>query len=241
MPRLPRIDVVGVPQHIVVRGVDRQPCFFADADRRLYIQIVADAARRSNVAIHAFVLMTNHVHLLSTGRVPGALSAMMHRVGLRYVRRVNTRYGRTGTLFEGRFRASLVQSERHLLACMRYIELNPVRARMVDRPEDYPWSSFRRNAGIACADWLSPHEEYLHLGTSADARAKAWRDLVTTGSSDAELSNIRNHVNRNCALGDSRFQKSIAELLGRRVHIVPRGRHALEMPKHRRRRIVTNG
>ena len=224
MSRLPRIDVVGVPQHIVVRGVDRQPCFFRDADRALYLGIVANAAARYSVAVHAFVLMTNHVHLLASGRALGALSAMMQLTGLRYVRRVNGLYGRTGTLFEGRFRGSLVQSDRYLLACMRYIELNPVRARMVDRPEDYVWSSYKNNAGLERADWLTPHDEYLRLGASARERAHAWRDLVLAALGDDELADIRNHVNRNRVLGDPRFQQHIAAMLGRRVHIAPPGR-----------------
>lgn len=224
MSRRPRIDVVDVPQHIVVRGIDRQPCFFRSADRALYLDILTNAAARYDVAVHAFVLMTNHVHLLASGRALGALSAMMQLTGLRYVRRVNGFYGRTGTLFEGRFRGSLVQNERYLLACMRYIELNPVRARMVNRPEDYSWSSYRHNAGLELTPWLTPHDEYLRLGVLAHERAHAWRDLVSSAVGDNELADIRNHVNRNCVLGDPRFQQRIAAMLGRRVHIAPRGR-----------------
>ena len=224
MARLPRIDVVGVPQHIVVRGVDRQPCFFRDADRALYLEFAADAAARCGVAIHAYVLMTNHVHLLASGAMHGAISAMMQRIGSRYVRRVNGLYERTGTLFEGRFHGSLVQSDRYVLACMRYIELNPVRARMVAQSEDHPWSSYRRHAGMEHAAWLTPHDEYVRLGASESERATAWRELVATAMDAAELASIRDHVNRNRVLGDSTFQQSIATMLGRRVHIVPRGR-----------------
>jgi len=224
MARLPRIDVVGVPQHIIVRGVDRQPCFFDRSDRTLYLEILRDAASRCNAAVHAFVLMTNHVHLLATGGLPGALSSMMQLTGLRYVRRVNGLYMRTGTLFEGRFRGSLVQSERYLLSCMRYIELNPVRARMVERAEDYPWSSYQNNAGIERAGWLTPHDEYLRLGTSEAERVQAWRNLVSITLDDNEMSSIRNHAARNRVLGDKVFQQHIADMLGRRVHIMPPGR-----------------
>jgi len=224
MARLPRIDIVGVPQHVVVRGVDRQPCFFERSDRALYLEILREAASRCNVAVHAFVLMTNHVHLLATGGAPGALSSVMQRIGLRYVRRVNGLYERTGTLFEGRFRSSLVQSERYLLACMRYIELNPVRAHMVDQAEDYPWSSYRHNAGIECGGWLTPHDEFLRLGASDDERARAWRTLVSMAPDDDELSSIRTHVAGNRVLGDTGFQQHIAGMLGRRVHIVRPGR-----------------
>jgi len=137
MARLHRIDIPDIAQHVIVRGVDRQPCFFADADYESYLAILRASAASSDCAIHAFVLMTNHVHLLLSGNVAGAVSATMHRAGLRYVGHVNRRHGRTGTLFEGRFRSSLVQTERYLLTCMRYIELNPVRACMVARPGDY--------------------------------------------------------------------------------------------------------
>jgi putative transposase len=224
MARLPRIDVVGVPQHIVVRGVDRQRCFFERSDYPLYLEILREAASRCNAAVHAYVLMTNHVHLLATGGSPGALSSMMQRIGLRYVRRVNDLYMRTGTLFEGRFRGSLVQSERYLLACMRYIELNPVRAHIVARAEDYPWSSYRNNAGIERAGWLTPHEEFLRLAASEGDRTQAWRTLVSTAPDDDELSSIRNHAAGNRVLGDRGFQQHVARTLGRRVHIVRPGR-----------------
>ncbi|MEP7208239.1 MAG: transposase [Casimicrobiaceae bacterium] len=229
MARLPRIDVVGIPQHIVLRGVDRQPCFYRDIDRSLYLDVLADAATRYDVSVHAFVLMTNHVHLLASARALGALSAMMKLVGLRYVRRINGTYGRTGTLFEGRFRGSLVQSERYLLACMRYIELNPVRAHMVVAPEDYPWSSYRHHAGLEREHesrfrLLTPHGEFARLGTSSCERATAWRDLVRAGVAGDDLASIRAHVNRNRALGEPQFQERIAAMLGRRVDIVPRGR-----------------
>ncbi len=224
MSRLPRIDLVGVPQHIVVRGVDRQPCFFRDADHALYLDILIHAAARHSVAIHAFVLMTNHVHLLATGSSLGGVSAMMQLIGLRYVRRVNGLYGRTGTLFEGRFRGSLVQSDRYLLACMRYIEVNPLRARMVNRPEHYPWSSYRCNAGLEHNSWLTRHEQYMRLAPTERERTQAWRALVSSAPGKDEWDVIRNHLRRNCVLGDRSFQECIAATLGRRVHIAPPGR-----------------
>lgn len=236
MARLPRIDAVGIPQHVVVRGVDRQPCFFAPGDRALYLDLLREAAARCDVDVHAYVLMTNHVHLLVTGNVPRAVSATMHRVGARYVRRVNGWYARSGTLFEGRFRASLVQSERYVLVSMRYIELNPVRAGMVEHAEDFRWSSYRSNAGIECADWLVPRDEYRRLGRSARARGKAWRELVATPPAVAEVASIRKHLNANRALGDERFQSEIAAMLGRRVHVLPPGR---PWPRHDHRGSVT--
>ena len=187
MARLPRIDVPGMPQHVVVRGVDRQPCFFDPSDYAAYLEDLRAAATIAAVAVHAFVLMTNHVHVLATGALPRSISVLMQSVGRRYVRRINQTYRRTGTLFEGRFRASVVQSERYLLTCMRYIELNPVRAAMVRHPADYRWSSFRRNAGFESFDWLQPHPEYVSLGQDSAARTTAYRGLFQTAL-DANVS-----------------------------------------------------
>jgi putative transposase len=226
MARLPRIDIPGVPQHVIVRGVDRQPCFFNETDCLDYLACLREVAAERGVAVHAFVLMTNHVHLLATGSIPRSISAMMQGIGRRYVRRVNRLYGRTGTLFEGRFRASLVQSERYLLTCMRYIELNPVRASMVGDPAAYRWSSFRGNAGIEPMGWLQPHEEYLRLGSDSRLRAAAYQDLFNAAIGSEELATIRLHVNKDCVLGGERFQTAIAATIGRRVHIIRSGRPA---------------
>ena len=224
MARLPRIDIPGAAQHVIVRGVDRQPCFFADADRDGYLALLRESAARCGCAVHAFVLMTNHVHLLLSADIAGAVSATMHRAGSAYVRLINRTYGRTGTLFEGRFRSSVVQTERYLLACMRYIELNPVRAGMVASPERYPWSSFRCNAGIVGCQWLSPHDVYLALGANSAARIDAYRALFEAELDPAVVDAIRLHANKSCALGDAPFQAAIAILTKRRAHVVPVGR-----------------
>src|SRR5690242_10953001 len=139
MARYPRLDLPDVPQHIVQRGNNRGACFFCDGHRRLYLDLLGEAAAATGVAIHAYVLMTNHVHLLATPRREGAVSALMQVVGRRYVQWINKSRGRTGTLFDGRFKANLVQSERYLLCCYRYIELNPVRAGLVVDPAEYAW------------------------------------------------------------------------------------------------------
>jgi len=224
MARLHRIDVPGVAQHVIVRGVDRHPCFFGDADYEAYLAILHASAARCQCTVHAFVLMTNHVHLPLSGNVARAVSATMHLVGLRYVGQVNRFYGRTGTLFEGRFRSSLVQTERYLLTCMRYVELNPVRACMVARPGDYRWSSFRSNAGLAPMGWLVPHEVYLRLGGTAAERIEAYRALFRTALDPEDIAAIRLHANKSCALGDARFQASIAAMVQRRAHVAPIGR-----------------
>ena len=146
MPRPPRLELAGVPLHVIQRGNNRAACFFGEVDRRFYLKCLGKSATRTGCLIHAYVLMTNHVHLLVTPGAPGAVGAMLQDIGRRYVRVINTIHGRTGTLWEGRFKSSLVDSERYLLTCHRYIELNPVRAGMVPSPDQYPWSSFNANA-----------------------------------------------------------------------------------------------
>ena len=146
MARHPRLDLPGIPQHVVQRGNDRQACFAAPIDCGQYLQELREAAAKHGCAIHAYVLMTNHVHLLATPAEAGAMSRMMQAVGRRYVGSFNARYRRTGTLWEGRFKAALVGPSAYALACYRYIELNPVRASMVADPADYPWTSYQANA-----------------------------------------------------------------------------------------------
>ena len=156
--------------NMVVRGVDRRACFRAAGDYDACLDDLMHGAGKSDCAIHAYVLMTNHVHLLVTGSMPGSVSRLMQRVGRRYVHRFNASWFRTGTLFEGRFRASLVESDRYLLTCMRYIELNPVRAGMVASATDYRWSSVHANAGSRPDRLVTPHERYRALGSNDGGR-----------------------------------------------------------------------
>lgn len=224
MARLPRIDVPGLPQHLVARGNNRAPCFFHDADRHVFLKYLREAASADHCDVHAFVLMSNHVHLLVTGREAGAISRMMQAVGRRYARYVNRAYARTGTLFEGRFRSSLVQTERYFLACMRYIELNPVRGGMVVHPSEYPWSSYRENASGEPSGWIKPHPEYVRLGSEASQRASAYRRLFEEELDAEELAAIRRHVQKDRALGNSGFQQWLEISLDRPVGIVRPGR-----------------
>ena len=224
MPRPHRIDLPGVPQHLWARGNNRLPCFFRDQDRRIYLRYLAEAAADSESEVYAFVLMTNHVHLLATGRKGGAISRMMQSVGRRYARYVNDTHGRTGALYEGRYRSSLVQTEHYFFTCMRYIEENPVRARMVESPEQYAWSSFLQNALGEPRGWLTAHPEYLRLGKDVEERAAAYRALFSKPISDEDLAAIRVHVRKNRALGSDRFREAVAATLGRNVGIVPQGR-----------------
>mgnify|MGYP003582604677 CR=1 FL=1 len=217
MPRQPRLDLPGIAQHLVQRGNDRQPCFFADIDRQRYLQDLRELALALDCHVHAYVLMTNHVHLLVTPMQPGALSLLMQALGRRYVRYVNDRYRRTGTLWEGRYKACLVDGDDYLLRCYRYIELNPVRAGMVADPADYAWSSHRANALGMPDPLLRPHERYRALGRNDETRRTTYRSLVVAGLDPAEVDHIRATLQRQHALGSDRFRDAIERQLGRRA------------------------
>jgi putative transposase len=224
MARLPRLDLPNVPQHIVQRGNNRQAILFHDDDYGAYLEYLREALVKNDCQLYAFVLMTNHVHLLTLGEAPGGVSGLMQSVGRRYVRYVNATYRRSGTLFEGRFKSSLVDSERYLLTCMRYIELNPVRAGMVGDPGDYRWSSYRPRVGESVMDWLAEPEEYRRLAASPVTRALAYRELFKQPLAAYDLEAIRIHLNKDCALGSSKFQDDIETMVGRRAKIAPQGR-----------------
>lgn len=177
MPRRPRINLADIPQHIVQRGINREPCFFAEEDYHCYLHWLQESAADWHCAIHAYVLMTNHVHLLVTPARAEGVAKLMQSIGRRYVQYINRSYRRTGSLWEGRFKSSLVQAEAYLLTCMRYIELNPVRANMASDPAQYRWSSYRHN-GLGLADErIASHPLYLALGEDAARRQHAYRDL----------------------------------------------------------------
>ena len=159
--RRPRLELPGIPLHITHRGVNRGATFIDDEDFASYLQALDACARGQGVALYGDVLMTNHVHLLVSADVGGAVSRMMQALGRRYVRAFNARYRRTGTLWEGRYKSCLVDSDRYLLACLRYIELNPVRAAMVAQPWDYRWSSVHAHLGLWADVRLTPHPGYL--------------------------------------------------------------------------------
>lgn len=203
MPRPPRLAQPGVPLHVIQRGNNRAPCFFNDVDRRFYLKCLARSAARNDCAIHAYVLMTNHVHLLVTPRGRGSVSAMLQDLGRRYVRVINTIRGRTGTLWEGRFKSSLVSTEAYLLTCHRYIELNPVRAGMVAEPSAYPWSSHPHYTGGRSDDLITEHAAFLSLGGTVDERRAAFRELFRDTLDEKTLTHIREAVNAGCPLGAS--------------------------------------
>jgi putative transposase len=210
--------------HVVQRGNNRLPCFFHDDDCSTYRQSLQESSAAFGVHIHAYVLMTNHVHLLLTAQAPLAVSKMMQALGRRYVRYINGVYRRTGTLWEGRFKSSLIDTRRYLLTCYRYIELNPVRAAMVASPADYRWSSYAHNA-LGKTDYLvTPHSEYTALAESDNERCAAYLALFKEVIDTDELAAIRAHVEQERALGSLRFQAEIEAALARCVHVRGPGR-----------------
>lgn len=217
MPRRRRLRLAGLPLHIIQRGNNRTPCFYADEDYGLYLHHLAQLALRFKCAVHAYVLMTNHVHLLLTPDRDDGPSLLMKHLGQRYVQYINKTYRRSGTLWEGRFRSSLVQRDGYSLKCQRYIELNPVRAGMVRHPADYVWSSYRANAGLRPSSLIVPHQEYLGLGATPELRAAAYRRSFRSEMDPADLREIRSAANGGFALGNDRFKAEIAAMLGRRV------------------------
>ena len=217
MPRQPRLDLANIPQHIVQRGNDRQPCFFSDVDYVRYLGDLREIVLREGCAVHAYVLMTNHVHLLMTPTAAGQVSRVMQALGRHYVRYINDRYHRTGTLWEGRYKACLVDGETYLLRCYRYIELNPERVRMVADARDYPWSSFAGNALGTPNPLIRPHTSYLALGTTLVERCEAYRSLVKQNADAEEVDNIRLYLQRQHAFGSNRFRSVVEAQLTRRA------------------------
>ncbi len=181
MARLPRLTVPGYPHHIIQRGNNRQPIFVDRADFEVMLALLDEHARKQRVALHAYVLMSNHFHLLATPETIDGIPLTMQAVGRQYVRRFNQRHGRSGTLWEGRYKSTLIQAERYLLACMVYIELNPVRAAMVSGPTEYPWSSHAHYAGRRVDKLITPHPIWWELGNTPFAREAAYADLVQSG------------------------------------------------------------
>jgi putative transposase len=217
MPRRARLSLPGVPLHIIQRGNNRQACFLADEDFRFYLDWLGEYAAKARCRIHAYVLMTNHVHLLLSSDDSQGVGGLMKALGQRYVQYVNRTYQRSGTLWEGRFRSCLTQEENYLLSCMRYIELNPVRAGMVAHPGEYRWSSYPANAQGDEDRLISQHPVYASLGPDAGGRLAAYRELFRYELDPGLVDEIRKATNGNFALGDSRFAGEIEAAIGRRV------------------------
>lgn len=217
MPRRPRLALADVPLHLIQRGNNRQACFFTPEDYRYYLEWLEGYAEKCGCRVHAWVLMTNHVHLLLTANQADAPGALMKALGQRYVQYVNRVYRRSGSLWEGRYRSCIAQDERYLLLCQRYIELNPVRAGMVEHPAEYRWSSYRANAQGEESRLISPHPLYLSLGRDDEERRAAYRELFRDELEPGVVDAIRGATNGNFALGDPRFCTQVTAALGRRA------------------------
>jgi putative transposase len=224
MARPPRLELPDVPLHVVQRGNNRAACFFTETDRRFYLKCLSSAALARGCAIHAYVLMTNHVHLLVTPCEAGAVGAMMQDIGRRYVRVINTIHRRTGSLWEGRFKASLVDSESYLFNCHRYIELNPVRAGIVGHPAAYPWSSHGHYGGAHANGLITEHPEYQRLGRTENERRASFRALCAEPLQPHVIDRIRTAINTDSAVGSEKFMDYAEAQLGRSVRPPTRGR-----------------
>lgn len=223
MARLRRYAPEGIPQHIIQRGNNRTICFASDDDMAAYAAWLYEGALKYGVDIHGWVFMTNHVHLLATPNESDSVSRLMQFLGGQYVRYFNRAYGRSGTLFEGRFKSCPVQSENYLISCLRYIELNPVRAGMVGDPVEYRWSSYPANAFGKPIKLWSPHPEYLNLGQEPSIRQSRYRALFEETIGREMVAKIRQSAQQGLALGSDRFKDEIEALGNRRQRLLKRG------------------
>jgi putative transposase len=228
MPRHARLMLPDVPVHVIQRGNNRTACFFSDRDYACYLFNLEKLAGRFGCAVHAWCLMTNHVHLLITPDSVEGCGLLMKDLGQRYVQYINKTQSRTGTLWEGRFRSSLVQTEAYVLACYRYIELNPVRAGMVAHPRDYQWSSYLSNSEGLRSGIIDSHPEYLRLGANESDRRSAYRGLFEEQLNAALVNDIRRATNGGFALGGEPFQQQITTALGRRASPGKPGRRCVK-------------
>lgn len=220
MARLSRYVIPNQPQHIIQRGNNRQLIFAADADYQFFRDALIDAANKYGLQIHAYVWMTNHIHLLATPLFDNSISKVFQSVGRKYVQYFNYTYKRSGTLWEGRYRATIVDSEQYLLKLMRYIELNPVRASMVGHPADYRWSSYSCNAEGKFGlndNWLVPHDEYMRLGQTSIERQNVYQQLFVTELDHSDLVQIRECTHKGWALGSQRFVEEIERIGSRQA------------------------
>lgn len=227
MARLPRLTIPGYAHHIIQRGNNRQPIFALNADYEELLALLEENAHKSGAAIHAYVLMSNHFHLLATPEEPESIPQMMQAVGRRYVRYFNQRQARTGTLWEGRYRSTLIQSERYLLACMAYIDLNPVRAGLAGDAADYPWSSHAHYTGRRYDKLITPHPLYWELGNTPFARDAAYAELVRSGLAEQQARAFTDSALRGWALGEPDYVADLQRRTARRVSKSRAGRPAV--------------
>ena len=224
MPRRARMYLPGYVYHIVQRGNNREACFFEEENYRVYLNLMFEVLPRYGNRLHAYCLMTNHIHLLITPADRDGISRLMRVVGSRYACYVNKRYSRSGTLWEGRHKSSAVDTDGYLLKCYRYIELNPVAAHMVARPEEYPWSSFAANAWGKWDPVVTPHDCYLGLGVDEKQRQHAYRELVHKALSPEDIHAFHQASHYSMPLGSASFIRQIEQKMGRPLGQSYRGR-----------------
>lgn len=224
MPRSPRLELPGVPLHITQRGVNRAAIFLDDDDRGHFRHLLYETFRQLEIQLHAYVLMDNHFHLLLTSNASGNLARAMRAIGQNHVQALNIRHGRSGSLWQGRFKSCLVESSGYFLTVMRYIELNPVRAAMVRTAQEHRWSSVHANLGHNRDPLITPHPLYLALGGDRNSRWAAYARWLHQGTSDEDLERIRQYISQERALGDERFQRMVEKTLNRPATCRPRGR-----------------
>jgi putative transposase len=230
MARQPRLVLPNQPHHVIQRGNNRQLIFRDDEDYQRFLAWLKESAKFYAVAIHAYVLMPNHLHLLASPSEHQALALMMQKVGRLYVPWFNKKYERTGGLFEGRFRTSLVDTERYFMVCSRYIELNPVRANMVATPADYPFSSYAHHAGYRQDNLVSDHPLYWALGNTPFHREAAYIEMVRQGVTDEEVAQVSLAVNKGWPLADHSFKADLERKTARRILPAKRGRPFKDSP-----------
>lgn len=228
MARLPRLTLPGYPHHIIQRGNNRQAIFKTAADYQYLLQLFEENAKKFAVDVHAYVLMTNHFHLLATPQTDTGLPQMMQAVGRSYVRYFNDLQARTGSLWEGRYRSTLIQTERYLLACMAYIDLNPVRAGMAAEARDYPWSSHGLYVGLRADKLITPHALYWDLANTPFGREAAYADLVRAGVSPDQQAALTRSALAGWALGEDDFVADLQKRTERRVNKSKPGRPFLQ-------------
>jgi putative transposase len=226
MPRRARLAVAWIPWHITHRGNNRSACFYAAQNYRYYLATLAEQTVKFDCQLHAYVLMTNHVHLLVTPGSKNSAALLMKNVAQRYTQYINCSYRRSGTLWEGRFKSCLTREDAYVLACYRYIELNPVRAGMVPHPAAYPWSSYGANGEGRPSQMITAHPHYLALGADTQQRLSVYRELLRQQLDAALTATIRSATNAGYVLGSDPFQREIADMLQRRVVAAKRGRPA---------------
>lgn len=224
MARLPRYSIINQPQHIILQGLEDQQLYFEEQDFQYFRDCLDASAYNYQLKLHAYALMPDHVHILATPGRKDGVSRMVQSIGRNYVQYYNECYGGSGTLWEGRYRATVIEGRNYLLSCSRYIELNPVRNQLVDKPSEYRWSSYASNALGKTDEMLSPAREYKQLGDSHKERARAYRALFKKKLGDELVREITEATLKGWVLGDRRFARKIEQLSGRRATQLPRGR-----------------